>query len=179
MVNLGTTEYTIGSLSLLAHQPLPGYEALPDYPEEQPDPSVRDVEELEGWAGSRTVAVEQGFGSDSFESRYRNTSMASTAISGIEATGYHGGQYPSSAAAKTKSGDYDLDAFYNDDSSDEYEIDDTSEEETTDSDEETDSEQESTEESTDDDEESSEEYTSSDEDDDHGASNKRLPLHKK
>ncbi|CDH59483.1 ap-3 complex subunit beta-1 [Lichtheimia corymbifera JMRC:FSU:9682] len=181
----GTTEYTVGTLSLLAHQPLPGYEALPDYPEEQPDPSVRDVEELEGWAGSRTVAVEQGFGSDSFESRYRNTAMASTAFSGIEATGYHGGHYPSSAAAaKTKSGDYDLDAFYNDDSSDEYEIDDTSsEEEDSDDDEETDSdeEEESTDESTDEDEEaSSEEYTSSEEEeDDHHASSKRIPLHKK
>lgn len=173
----------MGTLSLLAHQPLPGYEALPDYPEEQPDPSVRDVEELEGWAGSRTVAVEQGFGSDSFESRYRNTAMASTAFSGIEATGYHGGH--SAAAAKTKSGDYDLDAFYNDDSSDEYEIDDTSSEEEDSDEEETDSEEEddeSTDESTDEDEEaSSEEYTSSEEEeeDDHHASSKRIPLHKK
>ncbi|KAI9253983.1 adaptin N terminal region-domain-containing protein [Phascolomyces articulosus] len=120
-----STEYTIGSLSLLANQALPDYEPLSDYPEEQPDPSVRDVEELEGWAGSRTMTVEQGFGSDSFEGRYRDPGMASTALSGIEATGFHGG-YAGGGSAKKKGDDYDLDAFY-EDTTDDY--DDSSEEE--------------------------------------------------
>ncbi|KAI9302456.1 adaptin N terminal region-domain-containing protein [Cunninghamella echinulata] len=116
-------QYTIGSLSLLANLPLPGYEPLPDYPEEQPDPTVRDIEELDGWAGSRTTMVETGFGSDSFDSRYRPgfTSNASVALSGIEASG--NAYRTASAAAKKKNGDYDLDAFY-DDEDDEDEDDD-------------------------------------------------------
>ncbi|KAI9493443.1 adaptin N terminal region-domain-containing protein [Zychaea mexicana] len=142
------TEYIIGTLSLLANQALPDYEPLSDYPEEQPDPSVRDVEELEGWAGSRTMVLEQGFGSDSFESRYRDPSMASTALSGIEATGFHGGY--AGGAAKKKGNDYDLDAFY-EDTTDEY---DDSSEEDGDSNEEEDSSDE--EDYTDDDDESEE-----------------------
>lgn len=121
-------DYTIGSLSLLANQALPDYEPLPDYPEEQPDPSVRDVEELEGWAGSRTMVIEQGFGSDSFEGRYRNHAGASTALSGIEATGFHGGVFAPTPVAKKKGDDYDLEAFYQDTSSEEDE-EETSEEE--------------------------------------------------
>ena len=162
---LVSTEYTIGSLSLLANQTLPDYEPLDDYPEEQPDPSVRDVEELEGWAGSRTMVVEQGFGSDSFESRYRETGMASTALSGIEATGFHGGY--AGGAAKKKGNDYDLDPFY-EDTSDEY--DDSSEDGTDDDEEESSDEDEESSEYTDDDSEESDDSGESEEDDDDDSS---------
>lgn len=110
----------------MAHQPLPGYEPLPDFPEEQPDSEVREVEELEGWSGSRTVVMESGFGSDSFNNKYRGG--PSTAISGIEAMGNSSMYSPSSSTMKKKGNDYDLDAFY-DESSDEEES--SSEEDTT------------------------------------------------
>lgn len=115
------SEYNIGSLSLLAHQPLPGYEPLPDFPQEQPDASVRDVEELEGWSGSRTVVMESGFGSDSFDSyrgsshRFNSGAGVSTALSGVEAMG-SSSMYSSSANFKKKGNDYDLDAFYDESS---------------------------------------------------------------
>lgn len=151
-MQVGASPYNIGSLSLLAHQPLPGYEPLPDFPEEQPDTSVRDVEELEGWSGSRTVVMETGFGSDSFDNRYRNgnrfnSGMASTAVSGVEALG------TSSSMYKKKGNDYDLDAFYGDSSDEE---DSSSEEE-----EETTSEEESDEEEEEEETDSEEEETSS------------------
>ncbi|GAA5797433.1 adaptin N terminal region-domain-containing protein [Helicostylum pulchrum] len=157
-----SADYNIGSLSLLAHQPLPGYEPLPDFPQEQPDASVRDVEELEGWSGSRTVMMESGFGSDSFDQRYRssrfNSSSASTALSGIEAMGNSSMYSPSSATIKKKGNDYDLDAFY-DESTDE---DESSEEE--------ESEEETEEESQEESEGSEEEETDSDSSED-----ERLP----
>ncbi|KAI8972988.1 adaptin N terminal region-domain-containing protein [Pilobolus umbonatus] len=119
VVDTQISDYNIGSLSLLAHQPLPGYEPLPDYPEEQPDSTVRDVEGLEGWSGSRTVVVES-FGNDRFSDQYRRNrfgspSVSSTAaLSGIEAMGS-----ASTYSAKKKGNDYDLDAFYNESSSEE------------------------------------------------------------
>ncbi|KAI8066544.1 adaptin N terminal region-domain-containing protein [Gongronella butleri] len=115
------SEYTLGSLSLLANQPLPGYEPLPDYPEEQPDTSVRDVEELDGWAGSRTMVVESGFGSDSFDARYRGDRAPSVALSGVEAFGNAYTSSSTSHATKKKDGNYDLDAFYDDEESSEAE----------------------------------------------------------
>lgn len=152
-------DYTIGSLSLLASQPLPGYESLPDYPEEQPDTSVRDVEELDGWSGSRTTMMATGFGSDSFEARYRGdrgggfSSNASVALSGVEAMG---NAYSSSMATKKKNGDYDLDAFYDDE--DEDDEDDSSEDDDSSDDEDdvsSEEEEDSDEEGDDSDEESS------------------------
>lgn len=119
----------MGSLSLLAHQPLPGYEPLPDFPQEQPDPSVRDVEDLEGWSGSRTVVLESGFGNDSFDHSYRGGRGASTALSGIEAMGSSSMYSPSASMMKKKGNDYDLDAFY-EESTDEEESSSSSEEET-------------------------------------------------
>ncbi|KAI8352928.1 adaptin N terminal region-domain-containing protein [Blakeslea trispora] len=147
------SDYNIGSLSLLAHQPLPGYEPLADYPEEQPDPSVRDVEELEGWSGSRTVTIESGFGSD----QYRKST---TALSGVEAMGSSNlNSMYTSSAYKKKGNDYDLDAFYNESTEEE---DSSASEEETNSEE--DSEEETDEETSDDDESSglssSEESTS-------------------
>lgn len=135
----GRERFTVGSLSLLLNRELPGYEPLPDYPEEQPDSSLRETQE-EQWTG-RQVIIEKGFGSDDFRSRYRG---------GFASDG--GG--PNSVAAYVapkaiKKGDnYDLEAFYNDD--------DEEEEEEDDEDEDTD-EEESEEESEDDDEEDSEE----------------------
>ncbi|KAI9320999.1 adaptin N terminal region-domain-containing protein [Dichotomocladium elegans] len=166
------TEYTIGSLSLLANQPLPGYVPLPDYPEEPLDPSVRDVEELEGWAGSRTINVEQGFGSDSFESRYRNPSMASTALSGVEAVGFHSGM----ASGVRKGNDYDLDAFY--DTSSEESDEEGTEGSFTDDDDDSEEEDEDEDESSSEEEEESsgEEYESSEESDNSDAP---VLLHKK
>lgn len=128
----------------MAHQPLPGYEPLPDFPQEQPDPSARNVEELEGWSGSRTVVMESGFGSDSFDNKYRNNSRfstggASTAMSGIEAMGNSSMYSPSSSNMKKKGNDYDLDAFYDESSEEE----DSSEEEETSSEEEESEEEES------------------------------------
>ncbi|KAI8087604.1 adaptin N terminal region-domain-containing protein [Gilbertella persicaria] len=107
------SDYNVGSLSLLAHQPLPGYEPLADYPEEQPDTSVRDVEELEGWSGSRTTMMETGFGSDNYR-------KGTTALSGIEAMGSSSltSMYAPSAIKK-KGNDYDLDAFYEESSEEE------------------------------------------------------------
>ncbi|KAI7890136.1 adaptin N terminal region-domain-containing protein [Mucor mucedo] len=132
-------DYNIGSLSLLAHQPLPGYEPLPDFPEEQPDASTRDVEEMEGWSGSRTVVMESGFGSESFDNKYRNSRFSgaggSTALSNIEAMGSSSMYSPSSSTMKKKGNDYDLDAFY-DESSEEEES--SSEEEESSSEEESD-----------------------------------------
>lgn len=169
---IGSADYNIGSLSLLAHQPLPGYEALPDFPQEQPDVSVRNVEELEGWSGSRTVVMESGFGSDSFENKYRGSrSGASTALSGIEAMGNSFMYSPSSSTYKKKGNDYDLDAFYDESSEEEEsssaeeetsteEEDDTEEEE---GDSEEGSEEEETDSETDSDEESSEDDTSNEE----------------
>jgi AP-3 complex subunit beta len=138
----------IGSLSLMAHQPLPGYEPLPDFPEEQPDSSVRDVDELEGWSGSRTTVMESGFGSDS---RYRPDSRfsgASTALSGIEAMGSASHYAP--AIAKKKGAEYDLDAFY-DESEEEEESseEESSEEEESEEEEEEEEEEESSDEETD------------------------------
>lgn len=133
----------VGSLSLLAHQPLPGYEPLPDFPEEQPDTRVRDVEELEGWSGSRTTVMESGFGSDSFSNRGR----ASTALSGIEAMG-SSSVYPN--VVKKKGNDYDLDAFYDESSEDKESSEEiSSEEEEDDEESEEGSEEESEEEETD------------------------------
>ncbi|KAL0095980.1 adaptin N terminal region-domain-containing protein [Phycomyces blakesleeanus] len=152
------TEFTIGSLSLLAHQPLPGYEPLPDYPEEQPDPSVRDVQELEGWSGSRTIVMEKGFGSDSFDSRYRSGrafSSASTALSGIEASGISS----NNSYAIKKGNDYDLEAFYDESSEEEEEEEEESEEESEESEESGESEDDSE----DDSEEDDNEETSSEE----------------
>ncbi|KAI7867090.1 adaptin N terminal region-domain-containing protein [Spinellus fusiger] len=109
-------EFTIGSLSLLAGQSLPDYEPLADYPEKQPDPSVRDIVELEGWSGSRTMIIEKGFGSDGFESRYRGGSSfsgTSTAVSGVVASGL------SSAYGVRKGNNYDLEAFYDERSEEE------------------------------------------------------------
>ncbi|KAF7726132.1 AP-3 complex subunit beta-2 [Apophysomyces ossiformis] len=166
------TECTIGSLSMLANQPLPGYEQLPDFPEEQPDPSVRDVEELEGWSGSQTVVLEHGFGSDSFDSRYRGErgfSGASTALSGVEAAGISSIH---SAATKKKDGSYDLDAFYEDSTEEEDEYSssegDTSEEEEEfseedDEGEDEDEDDEDEEEEEDDEDEDDEEYSSASE----------------
>ncbi|OBZ82141.1 AP-3 complex subunit beta-2 [Choanephora cucurbitarum] len=141
------SDYNIGSLSLLAHQPLPGYEPLADYPEERPDPSVRDVEELEGWSGSRTVATETGFGSDSYR-------RGTTALSGVEAMGSSSlNSMYTSSAYKKKGNDYDLDAFYNE--STEEEDSSASEEETSSEEEEEEEEEESSEEEETDEDESS------------------------
>ncbi|KAG1151139.1 hypothetical protein G6F37_002057 [Rhizopus arrhizus] len=140
------SDYMVGSLSLLAHQPLPGYEPLPDFPGEQPDPSVRDVEELEGWSGSRTTVMESGFGSDSFHHRSR----ASTALSGVEAMG-SSSMYP--AVMKKKGGEYDLDAFYDESSEEDEES--SSEEETEEETDEATEEEEAESEETDSEEESS------------------------
>ncbi|KAI8988004.1 adaptin N terminal region-domain-containing protein [Mycotypha africana] len=152
------SEYTIGSLSLLANQPLPGYEPIPDFPEgEQPDSTVRDVEELEGWSGSRTTVVESGFGSDNYrDSRGR---YPSTALSGVEAMG-SSSLYSPSMYKKGKNNDYDLDAFY-DESSDEDAEEVASTEEESDEDETTTDEDVSEEEEEEEEEGSSEEeYTS-------------------
>ncbi|KAI7905881.1 adaptin N terminal region-domain-containing protein [Cokeromyces recurvatus] len=108
--------YNIGSLSLLAHQPLPGYEPLPDFPKEQPDTSVRDIDELEGWSGSRTIIMESGFGNDNYYPGKRFG--ASTALSGIEAIGSPSNY--SSSSLKKKGNEYDLDAFYDESSDEEY-----------------------------------------------------------
>lgn len=171
---IDSADYNIGSLSLLAHQPLPGYEPLPDFPEEQPDTSVRNVEELEGWSGSRTVVMESGFGSDSFDQRYRNSRFnsgsASTALSGVEAMGNSSMYSPSSATVKKKGNDYDLDAFY-DESTDEEE---SSEESEDDSEEESEEEEEGEEEE----EESEEEGSGSEDETDSGSEDERVPRKK-
>ncbi|PHZ13020.1 uncharacterized protein RHIMIDRAFT_251113 [Rhizopus microsporus ATCC 52813] len=146
------SDYMIGSLSLLARQPLPGYEPLPDFPEEQPDSSVRDNDELEGWSGSRTTIMETGFGNDSFEYRSR----PSTALSGIEALG-SSSMYP--VAAKKKGNEYDLDAFY-DEASEEEE---SSNEESSSEDDTEDDTEDGTEESEEEETESEEEEESSEE----------------
>ncbi|CEJ02496.1 hypothetical protein RMCBS344292_16498 [Rhizopus microsporus] len=151
----------IGSLSLLARQPLPGYEPLPDFPEEQPDSSVRDNDELEGWSGSRTTIMETGFGSDSFEYRSR----PSTALSGIEAIG-SSSMYP--VAAKKKGNEYDLDAFY----------DEASEEEES-SNEESSSEDETEDDTEDDTEESEEEETESEEEEESSEEEEEILHHQK
>lgn len=175
------SEYNIGSLSLLAHQPLPGYEPLPDFPQEQPDASVRDVEELEGWSGSRTRVMETGFGSDSFDTyrgsgRFNSGAGASTALSGVEAMG-SSSMYASSANMKKKGNDYDLDAFY-DESSEEDESESseededetsTSESESEDEDEDEDEDEVSEEEASDQ-EESEEDGTTTEEDSDQDSS---------
>lgn len=149
----------------MAHQPLPGYEPLPDFPEEQPDAEVRNVEELEGWSGSRTTVMETGFGSDSFDNKYRGGNRfggPSTAISGVEAMGNSSMYSPSSSNMKKKGNDYDLDAFY-DESSDEEDS-----EEETDSD--SDVEGESDEEDDEEEEGTSEEETESDSEESSGLS---------
>ncbi|KAI8391030.1 adaptin N terminal region-domain-containing protein [Radiomyces spectabilis] len=153
---INASDYTIGSLSLLASQALPGYEPLPDYPEEQPDPSVRDVEELDGWSGSRTRLMEpEGFGSDSFQGRYRGDhfASASTALSGIEATGMSSFR---GSTGKNMGLDNDLDAFYDDETSEE----ESSDDEDSDTDDDSDS---VSSDDDDDDEDDDDEETSSDE----------------
>ncbi|KAF9581376.1 AP-3 complex subunit beta-2 [Lunasporangiospora selenospora] len=61
----GREAYRIGSLSLVMNRHVAGYEPLPDWPTEQPDPSVRkaaaSMETLPGHMSDRT-----GFGSESF-----------------------------------------------------------------------------------------------------------------
>lgn len=166
------SEYNIGSLSLLAHQPLPGYEPLPDFPQEQPDTSVRDVEELEGWSGSRTKVMETGFGSDSFDAyrgsgRFNSGAGASTALSGVEAMG-SSSMYASSANVKKKGNDYDLDAFY-DESSEEDDSESSQEDEseapTSESESEDESEEESEEEASDQEEEEEDSATTEEDSD--------------
>lgn len=125
-------DFTLGSLSMMVKHPLAGYEAIPDYPNEQPDPSVRDVEEDFFNSVGPARIVEQGFGSDSFESRYRNGSghsSASTALSGFEARGFSV-VHSQTPKAKKIGNDYDLDAFYNE-SSEEEELDSEEESELT------------------------------------------------
>jgi AP-3 complex subunit beta len=102
--------------------------------------------------------MESGFGSDSFDNKYRGGSRfspgggASTALSGIEAMGSSSMYSPSSFTYKKKSNDHDLDAFY-DESSDEEESssaeDTSSEEENSDGEEEEDDDEEEEEEETD------------------------------
>lgn len=129
---LDRADFTLGSLSLMVKHNLPGYEPIPDYPEEQPDASVRDVEEDFWNSVSQSRVVEQGFGSDSFESRYRNgsgRSSASTAFSGVEARGFSV-VHSQTPKAKKVGDNYDLDAFYND-SSDEEDVDSSEDSEVT------------------------------------------------
>ncbi|CAO3628067.1 unnamed protein product [Mucor fragilis] len=169
------SEYNIGSLSLLAHQPLPGYEPLPDFPQEQPDVSVRDVEELEGWSGSRTRVMETGFGSDSFDtyrgssSRFNSGAGASTALSGVEAMG-SSSMYASSANMKKKGNDYDLDAFYDESSEEEESESSEEDEDTSTSESESEDGSEEEEEATDQEEEEEEDGTTTEEDSDQDSS---------
>lgn len=150
-------DFTLGSLSMMVKHSLPGYEPIPDYPEEQPDPSVRDVEEDFWNSVSQSRVIEQGFGSDSFESRYRNGSgraSPSTAFSGVEARGFSV-IHSQTPKAKKVGDDYDLDAFYNDTS-------DEDEDESSAESDETSSEEESEDGSSGEEEETSEEESSDD-----------------
>ncbi|KAI9282897.1 adaptin N terminal region-domain-containing protein [Umbelopsis sp. AD052] len=159
-------EYTLGSLSMMVKHSLPGYEPIPDYPQEQPDPSVRDVEEDFWNSVGQARVVEQGFGSDSFESRYRDgsgRSPASTAFSSVEARGYNV-VHSQTPKAKKNGEDYDLEAFYNDTSEEEETLSSEDSEATT-------SEEDSEEEEEDEDEEESEE-----ESDDLDAGAEKRPL---
>jgi AP-3 complex subunit beta len=109
---------------MMVKHSLPGYEPIPDYPQEQPDPSARDVEEDFFNSVGQARIVEQGFGSDSFESRYRDgsgRSPASTAFSSVEARGYSV-VHTQTPKAKKNGDDYDLEAFYNDTSEEEEDL---------------------------------------------------------
>ena len=44
MLSTGRDRYTLGSLSHILDQEVPGYKDLPEFPEEAPDSSVRTVE---------------------------------------------------------------------------------------------------------------------------------------
>jgi AP-3 complex subunit beta len=135
---------------------LPGYEPIPDYPQEQPDPSARDVEEDFWNSVGQARIVEQGFGSDSFESRYRDgsgRSPASTAFSSVEARGYNV-VHSQTPKAKKNGEDYDLEDFYNDTSEEEEALSSEDSEVTT-SDEESEEEESEEEEEEEDDEEES------------------------
>ncbi|KAF9908882.1 AP-3 complex subunit beta-2 [Linnemannia zychae] len=139
----GREQYKVGSMSLVLNRVVAGYEALPDWPKVQPDPSVRRLAatmEAPGYMNDRT-----GFGSDSAyaKSRQGNDSGATA--------GRYDGQAGAYRGAET------LDKFLE-----------SSDEEDTSSDEEDDSDEETSDEETSDEneEDSSEESGSGEEDDD-------------
>ena len=58
-------DYTLASLSHLIHDAAPGYEPLPDFPDEVPDSSVRNPAPPEGEAyGEEDVEGDDGYGDD-------------------------------------------------------------------------------------------------------------------
>ncbi|KAF9126918.1 AP-3 complex subunit beta-2 [Mortierella sp. GBA39] len=141
----GREQYKVGSMSLVLNRIVAGYEALPDWPKVQPDPSVRRLAatmEAPGYMNDRT-----GFGSDSAYAKSRQGQGSSVA----------GGQERYDGQAGPYRGAETLDKFL--ESSDE----ETSSDEEDDSEEETSDEEETSEEG---EEETSEEENGSGEEDD-------------
>ncbi|KAG0372788.1 AP-3 complex subunit beta-2 [Mortierella sp. AD032] len=139
----GREQYKVGSMSLVLNRVVAGYEALPDWPKVQPDPSVRRLAatmEAPGYMNDRT-----GFGSDSAYAKSLQGQDSGAAA------GRYDGQAGGYRGAET------LDKFL--ESSDEEE---TSSDEEDDSDEESSDEEDSSDEN---EEESSEEESGSGEDD--------------
>ena len=70
----GRSVWQVGSLSHAINAEATGYLPLPDFPEEAPDPSVRDVEDNSAFwsrrpgSGSSKKAEEEGEGSDFYSS---------------------------------------------------------------------------------------------------------------
>ncbi|KAK3841406.1 MAG: adaptin N terminal region-domain-containing protein [Linnemannia gamsii] len=140
----GREQYKVGSMSLVLNRVVAGYEALPDWPKVQPDPSVRRLAatmEAPGYMNDRT-----GFGSDSAYAKSLQGQDSGAAA------GRYDGQAGGYRGAET------LDKFL--ESSDEEE---TSSDEEDDSDEESSDEEDSSDEN---EEEESEEESGSGEDDD-------------
>ncbi|KAF9545233.1 AP-3 complex subunit beta-2 [Mortierella hygrophila] len=141
----GREQYKVGSMSLVLNRIVAGYEALPDWPKVQPDPSVRRLAatmEAPGYMNDRT-----GFGSDSAYAKSRQGQDSSVS----------GGQERYDGQAGPYRGADTLDKFL--ESSD----DETSSDEEDGSEEETSDEEETSEEG---EEETSEEETGSGEEDD-------------
>ncbi|KAF9339184.1 AP-3 complex subunit beta-2 [Linnemannia elongata] len=141
----GREQYKVGSMSLVLNRIVAGYEALPDWPKVQPDPSVRRLAatmEAPGYMNDRT-----GFGSDSAYAKSRQGQDSSAA----------GGQGRYDGQAGAYRGAETLDKFL--ESSDE----ESSSDEEDDSEEETSDEEETSEEG---EEETSEEESGSGEEDD-------------
>ncbi|KAG0286098.1 AP-3 complex subunit beta-2 [Linnemannia gamsii] len=154
----GREQYKVGSMSLVLNRVVAGYEALPDWPKVQPDPSVRRLAatmEAPGYMNDRT-----GFGSDSAYAKSRQGQD----ISPAGGKGRYDGQAGAFRGAETldkflESSDEETSSDEEDDSEEET----SDEEDTSDEDEETSEAESGSGVEDDDDEEEEEEEASSSE----------------
>ncbi|KAJ3036661.1 AP-3 complex subunit beta-1 [Rhizophlyctis rosea] len=124
----GRDRFTIGTLSHTLNQPIIGYEDLPSWPTEKPDPSVRHVEEIEErWNRDRVVtsAVKEL----KFQPKAKKKRV-------IDLNQFYESSEDSAGAGREEEEEEEEEEFEEDDEEDETEEDESEEEEEDDDDEE-------------------------------------------